>query len=362
MRIMDRYLLRNFLVAYLICFSSLVGLHVVIDLFSNADEFVEDHPGTLIFLRRAGTYYFVHSFEYFNRLSPFITMIASMTTLASLQRSNEIVALLAAGIPTKRALMPILGGTGLMIALGVINRELIVPRHMEILQRHHEDIDADHTLLPASHMDNDQILYKAQAAHRDGQRLENVNITLPMEIVGQLQEVHAEQAIFETDPKTGRTGWRLVKPSAVQVLKANNRLKRLEGGDLFLYSRVTFADMIRVRNWMQYASTPELVSQLRNDQIKNPQAVRILVHNRLMQPVLNVLLVLLGVPFVLQWEQRNVYRSILISIAITTGFFVLDVLSGYFAEHGYLDPMLAAWVPVFAFGPVALSLLYRIGT
>ena len=84
MRIMDRYLFWNFVAAYLICFTSLVGLYVVIDLFSNADEFLEvnpvtgDHPDTLTFLRRVGQYYFIHSFEYFNRLSPIITMIAAM--------------------------------------------------------------------------------------------------------------------------------------------------------------------------------------------------------------------------------------------------------------------------------------------
>ncbi len=41
MRIIDRYLLRQFVQTFLICFLSLVGIVIVFDLFTNLDEFVE---------------------------------------------------------------------------------------------------------------------------------------------------------------------------------------------------------------------------------------------------------------------------------------------------------------------------------
>ena len=40
MRIIDRYLLRQFVQTFLICFLSLVGLFIVFDLFTNLEEFV----------------------------------------------------------------------------------------------------------------------------------------------------------------------------------------------------------------------------------------------------------------------------------------------------------------------------------
>ena len=40
MRIIDRYLLRQFVQTFLICFLSLVGIVIVFDLFTNLDEFV----------------------------------------------------------------------------------------------------------------------------------------------------------------------------------------------------------------------------------------------------------------------------------------------------------------------------------
>lgn len=362
MRKMDRYLFGNFIVAYVICFTSLVGLYVIIDLFSNADEFLENHEGTIVFVRRVCKYYFIHSFEYFNRLSHIITMVAAMTTLASLHRNNELVALLAAGIPTKRALTPVLVGALFMITLGILNREIVLPRNSELLQRMHEDIDGDRVLYPSTSMEKDQILIRADTAHREDQRIEGVHVTLPMEIIGLVQDVSCKKAYYRPDPENGRMGWLLVEPSQIQISRKTDRVKVLPDGNLFLHTSISFADMIRQRNWISYASTFELWEMLNNSEAKNPQDTRIRLHNRLMQPAYHLLLVLIGVPFVLQWEHRNIYRSIAVSMVLCGAFFVVDAMGSYFASYQYVDPLTAAWIPVFAFGPIALSLFHRMGT
>ena len=45
MMLLDRWLLRSFLKAWLVCFCSLLSLYVVIDLFSKLDEFLEIAQG-----------------------------------------------------------------------------------------------------------------------------------------------------------------------------------------------------------------------------------------------------------------------------------------------------------------------------
>jgi lipopolysaccharide export system permease protein len=362
MRIMDRYLFANFIASWLICFVSMVGLYVVIDLFANADEFLETQPGVMTLVTRASKYYYVHSFEYFARLSPIITQIAAMVTLASLHRHNEIVALLAAGIPTRRALAPILGGAFLMIGLRVANREVVLPYYSVVLQRLHEDIEADQTLFPSTTMDKDHVLFQAQTAHREDNSLRNVHITLPVEIMGRLEEIDIPQAFYRQDPETGQFGWLLPAPNGVQVPRANEKVRLNEDGSAFIFTHVSFQDMIRHRNWMNFASTYELVEQLQRDEVKNPNEVRILIHNRLMQPIMDVLLVLIGIPFVLQWERKNIYRSVAVSMMLSGVFFVVDGVAGYFANHGHVDPLTAAWIPVFVFAPISLSLLHRVGT
>src|SRR5262249_5636663 len=141
MRTMDRYLFSQFLVTFGIIFGCLVGLYVVIDLMANMDEFIKDRPSNLHLIERVAVYYGWHMFEYFCRLSPVITQVAAMFTLASLHHHNEIVALLAAGVPTRRALMPILFGVAFVVSLGVANREFVLPARSEFLMRPHDDVD-----------------------------------------------------------------------------------------------------------------------------------------------------------------------------------------------------------------------------
>ena len=362
MRTMDRYLFVSFLTAYMICFVSLVGLYVIIDLFSNADEFLEDHAGILAFVRRAAKYYFVHSFEFFGRLSPIITLLAAMTTLASLHRNNELVALLAAGISTWRTLLPVFGGVFVMVVFGVINRELILPANAELLQRYHQDIEADKVLFPTSHIDSDHILFRAREAHREDERLENVNVTLPVGVAGELQEIHCSKAYYRRDEETGDAGWLLVAPEPPPNTGHGSKVLRRGERDVFIRSDISFHDMIRRRDWINFASTWTLIDELHGYEVKNPNKVRIMIHNRLMQPVLQFLLVLIGIPFVLQWERKNIFLGIAVSIMLCGLFLVTITVAGYFALYGYISPLTAAWMPVFLFVPVALSLFRRIGT
>lgn len=54
MRILDRERYWSFVKAYFICFLTLVGLYVVIDAFSNLDEFEEVSDSTLHLFRNMG--------------------------------------------------------------------------------------------------------------------------------------------------------------------------------------------------------------------------------------------------------------------------------------------------------------------
>src|SRR5262245_47862804 len=101
-RIIDRYLLRQFLQTFVICCCSLIGLYIVIDGFANLEEFINyghDHGGLLAVM---GPYYLYRSLSVFDSISNVLTLIAAMFTVTWIQRHNEMTALEAAGIPKGR--------------------------------------------------------------------------------------------------------------------------------------------------------------------------------------------------------------------------------------------------------------------
>src|SRR5215210_6121028 len=116
MRILDRERYWAFIKAYVICFIALVGLYVVIDAFANLDEFSEVASGVKLF-RNMGRYYLVKMSLFYDRLCGVIVMMAAIFTVTWMQRNNEILAMLAAGISTQRVIRPVWVAT---IAVGLL--------------------------------------------------------------------------------------------------------------------------------------------------------------------------------------------------------------------------------------------------
>jgi lipopolysaccharide export system permease protein len=98
MKIIDRYMLRQFIHVFVICFLSLTGLYLVLDAFSNLDNFLRyaEQRGSLLSVM--GEFYFYRAIGFFERLSGVISMIAAMFTVTWIQRHNEMTALMAAGV------------------------------------------------------------------------------------------------------------------------------------------------------------------------------------------------------------------------------------------------------------------------
>ena len=104
-----------------ICYVSLVGLYIVIDAFSNLDEFTKRAEGVVEMLQVMGRFYLIHQSLFFDQLSGVIGMMAAIFTVTWMQRNNEQLAMLAAGISTHRAIRPVLVSS--LVVGGITCRE-----------------------------------------------------------------------------------------------------------------------------------------------------------------------------------------------------------------------------------------------
>src|ERR1700693_5132488 len=128
MHLLDRMLIRGYLKAYAICLISLLSLYIVVDLFTNIDDFfAEQHHGLWPVIRQIGIYYGYKVTQIFDKLCEVIVLLAAMFTIAWMQRSNELLPLLSAGVSTHRVVRPILFSACAMLGLSVVNQELIIP-------------------------------------------------------------------------------------------------------------------------------------------------------------------------------------------------------------------------------------------
>ena len=179
MHIIDRYLLRQFLQTFLICFLSLTGLYIVFDAFTNLEEFVRCGAkcgGVIPFMAR---HYAFQALGFFDRTGGLLALVSAMFTVSWIQRHNEMTALMAAGIARIRVLLPIIFAAVTISLLAAANRELLIPRFRHELCRRPQDLIGD---LPQSlepRYDDHDVLLSGKNTYADRKRIEEPEFALP---------------------------------------------------------------------------------------------------------------------------------------------------------------------------------------
>ena len=127
MRILTRYLLREFAWPLLYCFDAFAMLWIVMDLFNHLDDFIINHAPLAIVIR----YYATLFPEGFVEILPTTLLLALLFCLTNLGRHNELVAMRVSGVSLARLSLPLLGigalGTVLVFGAG----ERLVPSARE---------------------------------------------------------------------------------------------------------------------------------------------------------------------------------------------------------------------------------------
>ena len=376
MRILDRQRYWAYFKAYVVCFTSLVGLYIVIDTFSNLDEFAKRAEGIGELFPVMGRYYLVHMSEIFDRLCGVIGMMAAIFTVTWMQKNNELLAMLAAGISTQRVVVPVLISAVLVSGLAIVNQELIMPGLAEELQRPHAD-DGTQKVFVSGRVDSRGIYLHGNDADRSQMTVLFFYATFPVNVFGKIHELDARQARYIPPDETKspmQGGWLLrgarlnvpVEPGA----DPDRILTKLEsdagfppplkdvsvvGGDMyFLKTGINFQAITRKRQWYNFATTIDLIRGL-SDPANEPEKIDIAVflHNRLLRPLLSLVLLFMSLPQVLGGYGRNMFINLGLSLGTAGLFYGICFMTQYLGTHSVLPPELAAWGPLIVFGSFA---------
>ncbi len=388
MRILDRQRYWSFIKAYIICYVSLVGLWVVIDAFSNVDEFMKRAEGTEL-LEAMGQYYLVHQAQYFDMLGGVISMMAAIFTVTWMQRNNEHLAMLAAGVSTHRAIRPVLISAIVVSLLAVANQEVIIPKYAEEIQKSHDDDGTRKVQVPSRYDSRGVMIHGSEADRRTRTIVNRFNSTLPPEVFGAIHEIDGRQATYipPDHPRAPiRGGWlirgatitppidaELLEDGASILTKVTDQTGfpppwgdrlLLPGETYFLKSPLTFKAMTRKPSWYLYASLPELLDGLSDPASEGSERVDITtsIHTRLMRPVLAITLMFMSLPLVLGGFGRNMFINLGFALGNSALFYGTVLLCQYLGGNAVLDPAMGAWLPLFIFAMLATWRWDRIRT
>jgi lipopolysaccharide export system permease protein len=375
MFVIDRYLLRQFLQTFVICFLSLAGLYIVLDLFTNMDNFLRSGRESGGVVRFIAEYYGYHTIGFFNKISSLVTLVSAMFTVAWIQRNNEMTALMAAGVSRVRVLMPIILAVAVVSLLSAANRELLIPRYHVEISRRPQDPSGDQPQGITPCYDNaSEVRLGGKNTFADQMRILEPNFLLPPSLADYGKQVVAENAYFEPAHDGHPAGYRFkgvrqpknldTRPSLPQngkpvLITPHDAPKWLEPGQCFVRSDVPFELLTGddgVQAFKELSSTAQLVSALHNPSLGYGADICVAIHLRLVQPLFDMTLLFLGLPLVVSRESRNVFLAMGMSMAITVAFTLTAMTLQKMGESGLPSPALSAWIPLMIFVPVAVGM------
>jgi lipopolysaccharide export system permease protein len=358
MKILDKYIVKNFLVGYVIAFFVLIGLRVIIDLFVNLDEFTENSGlGALAVVRTIFVFYGLNATLYFRDFAGMITVVAASFSFGRMVRSGELVAIMSSGVSLKRVIAPVVVLALLLTGVLVIDQELIIPPLADKLVRGQDDVPGEESYDVWFIADGKGSLI---CSHRFD--VKTATLWGPTIVVRQMKDdspvrqvvgtISAAKATFNFstglwDLDDGRYVEKGAKggPVTLATYDSAGLLPR----DIPIRRKSAHKSLLSSRQLSALAA--------QGSKIKDLAQLHSQKHYRVTDPILNLVMLMISLPILVCRDPKEMKSAIIVSFGATTLCFVLTFVCKILATEVIFNrviPELWAWLPVFVFLPVAL--------
>jgi lipopolysaccharide export system permease protein len=374
MNIIDRYLLRQFLQNFVVCFMSLTGVYVIFDVFTHLDAFMSLAKG-LALMKIIAAFYAYQSLFFFDLISSLLVLMSAMFTVAWIQRHHEMTALMASGVSRIRVVAPVLVASVAIILLSVVNREMVIPKIKNELAMRPSDLKGKvvEELKPV-YDDATDVLIQGRCAVVDEQQIESPVFVVPPYKPSLC--TYGKQWSATTAQYMAAVGGRPAGYLLIDVIEPKNlvqlRSLKLDGRPVLItphdhpewlkptealvVSDVTVDDLTGGLVMRRFASTGELISKLKNHSVYFSPDVRVNIHARILQPLLDLTLLFLGLPLVAARDNRNVFMAIGVCMGLVAFFFIVAIACQQLGANCLIPASLAAWLPLMIFVPAAVGM------
>ncbi len=367
----DRYLLKRYFHVFIIGFIATYGLYVVFDGFTNIDGFQvgvkDDSSMSLLWLMME--FYLYQSSIFFDMVSPILTVLSGVVVFSLMVRHGELNPVLSAGIPTYRLAIPLAFATIMVNCLIVTNQELIIPRIADKVQAERGDIGTSRQFVEPVYDFSTRIMINGQEMLLTEKKMMNAEFVLSKPMVHDFVTVKSDEAIYHEKTETSAGGWLLTQASpryneleiaefAREIILPGN-----DPNDIFIVTDVG-CDQLCNRNTSSLIATPELIARINNPSFSDLSIRKqtMDLHFRLTRPFINLIAVMMSIPFVLRKESRSQIMNIAICTAVMGGLFLINQCFFYLGASKLITPDQAAWFPVIACGTLAAWFSNRVWT
>ena len=375
-KILDKYVAKNFLIGYAISFLVLIGLRMMIDLFVNIDEFTEHKNLTTVnILSNIIIFYGTQCSLYFRDFAGIITVVAAVFSLGKMTKNNELIAVMASGVSLKRVIAPIIILALLLTGILIIDQELIIPSIANQLTRSHDDLPGHQAYSISCLTDSKGSVINSSMYEEATETLHNPSIILKTQLEPgkwkTLGWITADKATFDHSTNSWVFSSQIINPETKEIKTFGGTLQRITIpgkdsemdpiADVKAYKSDLTPELIPIRRKEQFTSL--LSSAQLNELAKHGTKVRdqaklyIQKNTRITDPIINLIMLLVALPILVCRDARNMKSAIIISFSTTMACFIASFVCKMLGTEMFFNqirPLLFAWLPVLIFLPVAV--------
>ena len=366
-RILDEYVVLEFLKTFTLVLSGFVVLMLVFTFFDLVSDILRNHiPMTIV-----GAYLANLTPDMLYRISPLAVLIAVLVTFGVLNRNSELIAMKATGISLYRLVVPIVSISAILAVSLFLFDEYYLPqanRKQEALRNIIKGRPPQTVLHP------EQRWIFGEPRSGEPARIFYYQFFDPD------RNEFANLSIFEFDPSTFSLSRRIFAarvfwdPRTASWHFQNGWERDIAGATVNQYREFKQTTFAEIHEDPGYFTKEEIQAQEMNfGQLDHyigdlgqsgfdTMRLRVELWHKLAYPLVAVVMAVLAIPFALSMGRRGSLTGIAVAIFVALTYFVVDGTFTAMGSVNYLPAALAAWSPDILFGLTGGYLLLRTPT
>ena len=367
MKILSRYILREFCVPLFYCLTGFISIYVLFELFGSFSKLMSAKPG----LAAAAAYLAGYFAPYFQWMAPACLMLATLYTMWRFCRNSEIVAMRASGIGFFTIVKPLLAMSVLMACVVAWVNESYVPRRSSWAKQFK---DAKFNVAETAEgrglfFVNEKAGRRWQAdmpRSRSARALENVRVTVRDPEARLDLSMRRERRISSARAVFKGGQWYFFAPRVVWYENGVETPDATIPQDAGLWCFPEFderpEELVRENCEWAYMSTRDRLGYLgthANLEEDTRRRYRYDVWAQAVAPLACLVITLFAIPMGIATGRQSVSKGIIGALAMFFMFYGLTILCMVLAARGWLAPFPAAVLPDLLFLALGVRLFWK---
>jgi lipopolysaccharide export system permease protein len=354
MKILDKYILKRFLVTFVYVVILLVVVICVIDYTERNGDFLRSN---VPFKEIIGTYYLNFMPYLANMLSPITIFIAAVFVTARFAAHTEIIAILSSGVSFKRLLVPYVIGASLvglctfLLINWVIpnaNKERLAFENQYLKGRYYYDGRNIHL----------KIAPETYVYMESYNNVMNVGYQFTLETVDGIEllsKLKTNKIIWQPD----KEAWLLDKYTIREFKDGKEIINSGFNKDTVInLSPADFEDNNSLHETFTLPELEDYIKKLQDRGAENTEVYLTEKYERYTYPFAIIILTIIGVIVSARKSREGTGFQIAFGFLLAFIYIIFVIMSRSMAQVGSMGPLMAAWIPNIIFSVIGM-IMYK---